>query len=92
MKTLSSFVAALLLATALPVVGHSAATPGSPNNNQVAANVVALSTLPSTSGSGGPRATTGTPAGAGKVEVLCLAASASVTQPFFTGTDLSCAP
>jgi hypothetical protein len=92
MTKLSSFAAALLLTIALPVVGQSAATPGSPNNNQVAANVVALPTLPSTSGSGGPHATVGTPAGAGKVQVLCLAASASVTQPFFTGTDLSCAP
>jgi hypothetical protein len=29
--------------------------------------------------------------GAG-VQVLCLAAGASVTEPFFIGTDLSCAP
>jgi hypothetical protein len=26
------------------------------------------------------------------VQVLCLAAGASVTEPFFIGTDLSCAP
>ena len=28
---------------------------------------------------------------AGGVEVLCLPAGASVTEPFFLGTDLSCA-
>jgi hypothetical protein len=92
MKTLSSFVAALLLATAVPVGGQSAMTPGSSNNNQVAANVVALPTLPSTSGSVGPHAIAGTPAGTGKIQVLCIAASASVTQPLFIGSDLSCAP
>jgi hypothetical protein len=92
MKTLSSFAAALVLAAALPATGQSAMTPGSPTNNQVAANVVTLPTLPSTSGSGGSPTSSATPASTGRVQVLCLAASASVTQPFFSGTDLSCAP
>jgi hypothetical protein len=92
MKYLSPLLAALLLATALPAIGQSAATPGSLNNNQAATNVVVLATLPRTSGLGGSQNTVGTPASTGRVQVLCLAASASVMQPFFTGTDLSCAP
>jgi hypothetical protein len=85
-------MAALALAIALPAAGHGAPTPGSPSNNQVATNIVALPSLPSTSGTGGSPTGAGTPAGTSRVQVLCLAASASVTQPFFTGTDLSCAP
>jgi hypothetical protein len=91
----STFALAATLALALPVAGQTAPTPGSPSNpanNQMAANVVALPNLPTTSGSGGSPTNSGMPASTGRVQVLCLAASASVTQPFFTGTDLTCAP
>jgi hypothetical protein len=91
----TTFAIAVSVALALPVAGRTAPTPGSPSNpsnNQVATNVVALPNLPTTSGSGSSPANSGTPASTGRVQVLCLAASASVTQPFFTGTDLTCAP
>ena len=93
MKTLLSFAAVLLLTAAVPAAGQTAQAPGSATNDQIGANnVAALPTSPGSSAAGGSQTVTGTPATAGRVQVLCLAASASVTQPFFTGADLSCAP
>jgi hypothetical protein len=93
MKTLLSFAAVLLLAATLPAAGQTAQAPGSAINDQIGANNVAVPpALPSSSAAGGSQTVTGTPVTAGRVQVLCLATSASVTQPFFTGTDLSCAP
>ena len=98
MKHAFALAALLAVARVMPVSAQPAVpTPGTPGNGQVGTGAVVLPPLASKNGaSGAPTSLSGTPAaasgGMNGLQVLCPPAGATVTQPFFTGTDPTCAP
>jgi len=78
---------ALLLAGAAPAAAQSnQPTPGTAGNGQVGTGAATGSTSTGSSGSAAGSS------GPGAVEILCLPAGTSVTEPFLLGTGLFCGP